>query len=587
MQRAAILIGVSKTGNLRQLQAATAGVRAMERWALSQGMDRDLVKVLTDEAGRVDVQQIKDAIDEIVELATVEQLIVYFAGHGVNIRYGEYWLLSRAPNDTQAAVNVAGSVVLAQYCGIPHVVLISDACRTAAEGIQAQHVTGSEVFPNTGGGGVEQSVDLFFGCTLGKPALEIKDPGAAAEAYEAVYTSALVEILEGKHEQVLERTQVDGETFGLVRPRPLKRYLSTVVAGRLASPHVQPGITQTPDARITSDEEAWLARVSLPASARGRAARRGRMPSFSVGPEIAPPETLFSMSQALLRGALTGSAESAVPQEVSGGDLLARSMQHTAASFGPTHFETGCGFKVRGAQIIDAYSRQARAELLGASGEILRIHDIAPPAANVLLIFDGGSGAVLPAIPDFVAALTFEDGELANVTYEPSDRSWRWSELGAKLEELRSLRSVIASSAQLGVFRLEGNQAPELAQRMQYAKGIDPTMALYAAYAYHDLQRRDKINEMQAYMKADLGLRLFDIALLARGLDGQRAGAVKDVFPFVPLLSQGWALLKAYGASLPASLAGIERHLLPSLWSLFDSAGVAMVRAAMHAQEVR
>ena len=99
----------------------------MERWAKRQGIGT--VKVFTDEAGAVDVGAIKRAIREIVDAGNVEQLLIYFAGHGVNIQRNEYWLLSDAPRDSNAAVNVRGSVQLAEDSGISHVVFISDACR--------------------------------------------------------------------------------------------------------------------------------------------------------------------------------------------------------------------------------------------------------------------------------------------------------------------------------------------------------------------------------------------------------------------------------------------------------------------------
>ena len=82
----------SKTGNLATLQAAVSSAHAVEKWA--QGQEFASVNVLTDEAGPVTIQQIKSAIKAIVEKGTIEQLFVYFSGHGVNIRYGEYWLLS-------------------------------------------------------------------------------------------------------------------------------------------------------------------------------------------------------------------------------------------------------------------------------------------------------------------------------------------------------------------------------------------------------------------------------------------------------------------------------------------------------------
>lgn len=109
MIRASVLLGVAQAGILDTLQAVHDGARAMEQWALDQGMDRELVKVITDEDGPVEVSRVKKAIKELVDLTTVEQLIVYFAGHGVNISRGEYWLLSGAPEDSNEAVNLTAA----------------------------------------------------------------------------------------------------------------------------------------------------------------------------------------------------------------------------------------------------------------------------------------------------------------------------------------------------------------------------------------------------------------------------------------------------------------------------------------------
>ena len=46
--------------------------------------------------------------------------------------------------------------------------------------------------------------------------------------------------------------------------------------------------------------------------------------------------------------------------------------------------------------------------------------------ASVLLMFDTEVGTVLPAVPGFVAGLTFNEGELLDVAYEPSINSFRW-----------------------------------------------------------------------------------------------------------------------------------------------------------------
>jgi hypothetical protein len=189
---------------------------------------------------------------------------------------------------------------------------------------------------------------------------------------------------------------------------------------------------------------------------------------------------------------------------------------------------------------------------------------------------------VLPAIPEFLAALTIEDSELIDVAYEPSDNTARWDYFQQHAKEVRTLRALAASSSKQGVFRLEGADALTLAKRLQYAKGVDPTLAIYAAYAYQDLQRRDLIRQMSRYMDNDLYGRLFDVALLAGELDGKAVGGDPKLFGFAPLLSQGWALLGAHRVRLRPSLQSIHQTLLPSVWSMFDNSGVEQLRAAIN-----
>src|SRR5262245_41488106 len=128
MVRAGIFIGVDKSGDLQKLNDAAAGAKSMYEWALKQGMaDKTHAKLITDDDGKkVEPEAIADAVQDICGGAGVDQLIVYFAGHGINI-HGDRWLLSDAPVKSYAAVNLIGSVELARLCGVPHVVIISDA----------------------------------------------------------------------------------------------------------------------------------------------------------------------------------------------------------------------------------------------------------------------------------------------------------------------------------------------------------------------------------------------------------------------------------------------------------------------------
>lgn len=589
MVRAGVFIGVDKTGDLQRLSDAAAGAKRMHAWALAQGMpDGTHAKLITDEGGKkVHPDLIYDAIKEIIDGPGVDQLVLYFAGHGVNINRNEHWLLTDAPVKTSAAVNVSGSVELARYCGINHVVIFSDACRVAPEGLQAQNVRGVDVFPNEGAADRAKPVDQFFACFLGRTAAEIKDPASAASTYSALYTNALLDALNGQRRDVLETSDVQGDASFYVRPRNLEKYLEAEVLARVRKMHLEGKVNQSPDAIITSDAN-WLSRIIQDTSA-GPGIRKALAPA----PIRERVPNLQSVARNLVRSAADGDEralgmqlEAGRTARVAGGMHLVETVEKIVAPFGPDHFETQCGIKVRGARMIGFYSPRAHAELLGAEGDVLRVNPTSDPATSVLITFDGGVGTVIPAIRGFIAALTFDDGELVDVAYEPSANDWRWDMYKDSAARVRALRAVAASSSQHGRFRLEQDDAIKIAHDMQYAKGIDPTLAVYAAYAYHDLQASQRIRDMSGYLSSDIGVTFFDLALLSRKLLDKSVVVSDHIVPFFPLLSQGWALLGANRVRLHPALQGIENNMRDSLWSLFDEVGLNKLSQAMHTGDV-
>ena len=237
MVRAGIFIGVDKTGDLDKLQDAASGAKRMFEWAVKQGLPPEThARLITDADGsKIGPDQIYDAIEKIINDLHVkgpglDQLIVYFAGHGVNINRSEHWLLSDAPVKPSAAVNVSGSVELARYCGIRHVVFISDACRVAPVGIQVQNVRGVDVFPNLGDGYRAKPVDQFYACLLGNTAAEIKDQKNCCSRI----SSALHQCNAGSVERDLSRGRGNGpndptDTAVYVMSRKLEKCLETRV----------------------------------------------------------------------------------------------------------------------------------------------------------------------------------------------------------------------------------------------------------------------------------------------------------------------------------------------------------------------
>lgn len=592
MNRAAVLIGVRKAHDLPMLQAVLEGVAGMHDWARSQGIPEDRIKTVTDENARVTPQDIKDAVAKLLQPGDLDQLIIYFAGHGVNVQYAEYWLLSDAIVDSDAAVNVKASEERARYSGVPHTVFISDACRTAAVGIQAQGILGSSIFLNPVASGPEKQVDLFFATLIGDPSLEIRDPHEAAQGFKAVYTDVLLEALLGQRPEVVEPEAGTGRN--VVRPWPLKDFLARELPIRVyqltsgSNPR-----SQQPDARITSRPVAWISAVpaltdrstppkfSVPAPAD--ALKHAELTQMAIGRTELVTRSILETENTILEAALTKIpfAESISPDNL---DLFSNLNRRYKADvrtlsepFGPQHMETRCGFKIRGARLARLVGRNPSRVFddgTGAQAEVLE-HD----ACTYLLELHNGAGVLMPAIGGFLASLTFDNDNLIDVAYEPSEYTDRWHSFQEKAVELRTLRSAIASATRLGTFRLQGDDAAILARRMQLAKGIDPSLALYAAHAYRDQGNRARLREMAQFLQEDLGFCLFDIALLNGQLNQQQDAAPwTGILPFLPMLSQTWSLLPAYDVKLPAGLTTISRHVMPSsLWTLLDANGVRQV----------
>jgi len=79
MNRAAIVIGVDRTGNLPVLRAGASGAREMAAWLDGEGFD---VRLFVDDQQPVTASRITDEIANLIDQGTLEQLVIYFSGHG-------------------------------------------------------------------------------------------------------------------------------------------------------------------------------------------------------------------------------------------------------------------------------------------------------------------------------------------------------------------------------------------------------------------------------------------------------------------------------------------------------------------------
>ena len=78
-RRAAVVIGVDKPQGLPKLRAAASGAHDVEQWLKADGFE---VRLFADDEQPVRASDLFTAIKGFVSRGTLDQLVVYFAGHG-------------------------------------------------------------------------------------------------------------------------------------------------------------------------------------------------------------------------------------------------------------------------------------------------------------------------------------------------------------------------------------------------------------------------------------------------------------------------------------------------------------------------
>src|SRR3982750_4673193 len=84
------------------------------------------------------------------------------------------------------------------------------------------------------------------------------------------------------------------------------------------------------------------------------------------------------------------------------------------------------------------------------------------------------------------------------------------------------------------------------------------------------------------FVACDLRVRIFDVAMLAFSLMKKRhRDDPPGPYPFVPMLTQGWALLGPLGITLPSGMDELRGMLRPSIWTHFTSAAAGRLNDAI------
>jgi hypothetical protein len=395
----------------------------------------------------------------------------------------------------------------------------------------------------------------------------------SAGQYEGIYTTCFLNAFQKPDEDMIRSLTVEGARIRVVPNRSLKRYLKREVNRLAQAKSIK--LRQLPRSIIESGDTCYIGRVPKRRGPPARGPQPAAEKVFSIS-DVARFELADAAGETLAADA--AAIRSAATQ--TGFDAA---MRLVGQSDKPMHFETETGFSVTGAEVASAIGVNMGAELLNPGGtgqpSLVRMHPGDAPAGSLILRFADGSGTVLAAFAGYIGSVVVDDGVVVNVSYLPSDNNWRWSDYEQHRPQLERLRARVAASARFGVFQVERDDAGRFADEIRYMKSIDPTLGLYAAYAYSDAGLRERVRSVRGYMHDDLQIDLFDVAMLADALSS--TSHPPRVVPFCPMLSQGWGLLRVKGVQLPPALAPLADLRRPALWTTFEPAGMDLIEQTL------
>lgn len=586
MRRGAVLIGVANAQGLHPLPDAVGAAKRMHLWVQTQGFLKKYVRLITDERSPVTVDRVRKAVTLMHEAdPPLDQLLIYFSGHGINKSTEEVWLLSSGFQYASDAVDVAFSARLARHGRIPHVVFISDACRTTPVGTIQQSLTGSEVFP-VNGSPIEKAVDLFFACALGEEALEVE---VAPQIYSALYTTVLIDLLNGGDPAIVDTAVLEKKEQRLIRPWKLRKHQLRHVAKYLIKHNLHTRYSQTPMARVTSDpEQAFIS--LLPPAPPPMAAPLGdkrwyglRLDNLKAtgdsmlgeqwrakirAPAIAPALSLPDWVDATLDHLLGLGGAPLEPVDREMAKKINTQAEERSKPFVLDSAKNRSGLQVRGEKVQKVLGVRAD-RLNGDEGQRTFICDLTAPA-RVLVVFENGSGVLVPLLPQRIAVLTFDNGRWSGLAYETPVADGAEPDSAKKA---RYLREFVAATAERGVFQVDRETLLALAAATLEASAPDPVLMLHLAYAFDDFGMGDALRQMLAIEDAT---PFFDVPLLASVGKEEKTG-LPTAPPGAPLLARGWPILAANYTNRSALLNAVSTRRRPGRWTHFTDGGVAVL----------
>lgn len=622
-KKCAVIIGVNKTKGLPVLSAAVSGAEDFNKWAVSQDFD---TRLLIDKDSDVTAKMIKDAVAGFVNEKIYEQMIIYFSGHGIlKSAVDEYWLLSGAPEDSNEAVNVQPSRFLSRRCGIPNVVIISDACRSAPGNTQLSQISGSVIFPNSTISNTRVNVDILYATAPGDPAYEVT-ADQAAKNYCALYTRELLEGLNGKVPQIIKDYDfsssglvglLNSPKFSIISAYELSEYLYTAVP--ISAAQINITLSQKPDAEITSRPPSYLSLLKSQEEEIGHVNASQIPPIEKESKGGGFNGSIKGLSKYFQFPWITGKKgyeykikKPAINLDIPDKEVIDKEIFENppTAPWADYSSVTKKYDKAAFNSILQALNRSSKDILTGFTivgipfiendyfkndVQIFSENDAVQIRIRINLktyFLDLPNGCLLPlaVLPGFIGTVVFDKDEVITVNYSPSSMSLNAvdgvNEINNNVEERRA---VIAAKSKGGTFRISENieELIHTASYLRMHKNLDPSLGLYAAYAYSQAGKFEDVQSIYDYMKREPEPVLFDVAMLnelsAPEPDKQ---VLENASPFCPMLNQGWSYLTINPEFYDPFLIEISKFRIPGLWTTFTPEGSALIKQKLKDSQI-
>jgi len=181
------------------------------------------------------------------------------------------------------------------------------------------------------------------------------------------------------------------------------------------------------------------------------------------------------------------------------------------------------------------------------------------------VVFSNGTATVLPIQPGYFGLVEVEDARVSSISFETT--RYPLSKTSTFANMTRAVAGAVSRAGLLTELASDESGwsgTPSLEELL-----YDPTIAIYAAYAYELAGSGGADRIYKALLNTGhMASMPFDIALLAGELEWRGRTAVA---PACPMLSVGWSLLDSYARlpDWPLDLKTLAARRLPAEWTTF------------------